>query len=63
MKIDGVTDSREEAFRIVDKTGVGLAPGTAFGPGGQGFMRACFLRDPLQVEDAANRLSDYIRKR
>ncbi|MCQ1835366.1 pyridoxal phosphate-dependent aminotransferase [Neorhizobium galegae] len=63
LKIDGVTDSREEAFRIVDKTGVGLAPGTAFGPGGQGFMRACFLRDPLQVEDAANRLSDYIRSR
>jgi aspartate/methionine/tyrosine aminotransferase len=63
LKIDGVTDSREEAFRIVDKTGVGLAPGTAFGPGGQGFMRACFLRDPLQVEDAANRLSDYIRGR
>ncbi|WP_105403086.1 pyridoxal phosphate-dependent aminotransferase [Neorhizobium sp. T7_12] len=63
LKIDGVTDSREEAFRIVDKTGVGLAPGTAFGPGGQGFMRACFLRDPLQVEDAASRLSDYIRSR
>jgi len=63
LKIDGVTDSREEAFRIVDKTGVGLAPGTAFGPGGQGFMRACFLRDPLQVEDAAQRLSDYIRSR
>ncbi len=63
LKIDGVTDSRGEAFRIVDKTGVGLAPGTAFGPGGQGFMRACFLRDPLQVEDAANRLSDYIRSR
>jgi aspartate aminotransferase len=63
LKIDGVTDSREEAFRIVDKTGVGMAPGTAFGPGGQGFMRACYLRDPLQIEDAANRLSDYIRSR
>ena len=63
LKIDGVTDSREEAFRIVDKTGVGMAPGTAFGPGGQGFMRACYLRDPLQIEDAANRLSDYIRRR
>ena len=63
LKIDGVTDSREEAFRIVDKTGVGMAPGTAFGPGGQGFIRACYLRDPLQIEDAANRLSDYIRRR
>jgi aspartate/methionine/tyrosine aminotransferase len=63
LKIDGVADSREEAFRIVDRTGVGMAPGTAFGPGGQGFMRACYLRDPLQIEDAAQRLSDYIRRR
>jgi aspartate/methionine/tyrosine aminotransferase len=63
LKIDGVTDSRAEAFSIVDKTGVGLAPGTAFGAGGQRFMRACFLRDPLQIEDAAERLADYIRKR
>jgi aspartate/methionine/tyrosine aminotransferase len=63
LKIDGVADSRDEAFRIVDKTGVGMAPGTAFGAGGQGFMRACYLRDPLQIEDAANRLSDYIRSR
>lgn len=63
LKIDGVADSRAEAFRIVDETGVGLAPGTAFGPGGSGFMRACFLRDPRQIEDAAQRLSDYIRRR
>jgi aspartate/methionine/tyrosine aminotransferase len=33
LKIDGVTDSRKAAIDIVDKTGVGLAPGTAFGPG------------------------------
>jgi aspartate/methionine/tyrosine aminotransferase len=63
LKIDGVTDSRAEAFRIVDETGVGMAPGTAFGPGGAAFMRACYLRDPAQVEDAAQRLSDYIRRR
>lgn len=30
LKIDGVTDSRATALDIVDKTGVGLAPGTAF---------------------------------
>ncbi|MDE1157310.1 MAG: pyridoxal phosphate-dependent aminotransferase [Neorhizobium sp.] len=63
LKIDGVTDSREEAFRIVDATGVGLAPGTAFGAGGASFMRGCFLRDPKQIEDAAERLTRYIRNR
>jgi len=60
LKIDGITDSREAALDIVDKTGVGLAPGTAFGKGGEQFLRACFLRDPRQIEDAASRLCDYI---
>lgn len=60
LKIDGVTNSRAAAFDIVDKVGVGLAPGTAFGAGGELFLRACFLRDPGQIEDAADRLSNYI---
>ena len=60
LRIDGVTDSRKAAIDIVDKTGVGLAPGTAFGKGGELFMRACFLRDPAQVADATEKLSRYI---
>ncbi|MBB4288370.1 aspartate/methionine/tyrosine aminotransferase [Rhizobium leguminosarum] len=63
LKIDGVADSRKAALDIVDKTGVGLAPGTAFGAGGELFLRACFLRDPAQVAIAAERLCDYILKR
>jgi aspartate/methionine/tyrosine aminotransferase len=63
LKIDGVTDSRRTALDIVDRTNVGLAPGTAFGPGGELFMRACFLRDPKQIEEAADRLARYIAAR
>lgn len=63
LKIDGVTDSRRTALDIVDRTNVGLAPGTAFGPGGELFMRACFLRDPAQVAEAADRLARYIAAR
>lgn len=63
LKIDGVTDSRLAALDIVDRINVGLAPGTAFGPGGELFMRACFLRDPGQVEEAADRLARYIAAR
>jgi len=63
LKIDGVTDSRKAALDIVDRTGVGLAPGTAFGPGGAFFMRACFLRDPKEVAEAADRLTRYIAAR
>ncbi len=63
LKIDGVTDSRATAMDIVDKVGVGLAPGSAFGAGGELFLRACFLRDPAQIADAADRLSTYIQSR
>lgn len=63
LKIDGVANSRSAAIDIVDKTGVGLAPGTAFGAGGELFLRACFLRDPAQVAIAAERLCNYILKR
>ncbi|WP_313194536.1 pyridoxal phosphate-dependent aminotransferase [Shinella zoogloeoides] len=63
LKIDGVTDSRLATLDIVDRTNVGLAPGTAFGPGGERFMRACFLRDTGQVAEAAERLARYIAAR
>ena len=61
LKIDGITDSRRAALDIVDRTGVALAPGSAFGAGGEGFLRACFLRDPRQIEEAADRLCRYIQ--
>jgi aspartate/methionine/tyrosine aminotransferase len=62
LKVDGITDSRRAALDIVDKIGVALAPGSAFGKGGELFLRACFLRNPAHVEEAANRLSDYIKR-
>jgi aspartate/methionine/tyrosine aminotransferase len=54
--VDGETDTRRLALRLIDEAAVGLAPGTAFGKGGENFLRACFLRDPAQLEDAARRL-------
>ena len=61
LKIDGIKDTRAAAFDIVDRTAVGLAPGTAFGAGGAPFLRACFLRDPTKVAIAAERLAGYVR--
>ncbi len=60
FKIDGLTDSYRAAFDIADKANVGLAPGAAFGAGGAGFFRACFLRDTDQVREAADRLARYV---
>nr|WP_245318759.1 pyridoxal phosphate-dependent aminotransferase [Consotaella salsifontis] len=61
--IDGIEDTREAAFRIVDEAGVGLAPGSAFGEAGNRFLRACFHRRLDEVETAANRLAEWIGSR
>ncbi|QPC86758.1 aminotransferase class I/II-fold pyridoxal phosphate-dependent enzyme [Mesorhizobium sp. NBSH29] len=61
--IDGLTNSRQAAFDIVDHANVGLAPGTAFGEAGEGFLRLCFHRDLDQVEEAANRIATWINSR
>jgi len=59
--VDGITDSRTAAFEIVDKANVGLAPGTAFGPGGEAFLRLCFHRRLDQLEEAAHRLAKWMK--
>jgi aspartate/methionine/tyrosine aminotransferase len=59
--IDGITDSRAAAFDIVDHANVGLAPGTAFGPGGEAFLRLCFHRRLDQIEEAAHRLAKWMK--
>jgi aspartate/methionine/tyrosine aminotransferase len=58
FSVDGVTDSREAAFRILDEANVGLAPGSAFD--GEGFFRLCFHRRLDQIEEAARRLAEWV---
>jgi aspartate/methionine/tyrosine aminotransferase len=60
--VDGVADSRRLAFRLIDEAAVGLAPGSAFGPAGEGFLRLCFARDPAQIATAAERIVEVIRR-
>ena len=55
--VEGVTDTRALAFRLVDEANVGLAPGTAFGAGGQGYLRLCYLRKTEDIVEAARRLT------
>jgi aspartate/methionine/tyrosine aminotransferase len=60
FSVDGIADSEKAAFDIVDKANVGLAPGNAFGKGGEGYLRLCFHRRLDDVEEAANRLAEWI---
>jgi aspartate/methionine/tyrosine aminotransferase len=58
--VDGFPDSRALALRLVDEAGVGVAPGSAFGPGGEGFLRLCFAADPAVVGEATRRLARWL---
>lgn len=59
--VDGVDNSLDFAKRLVRETGVGLAPGTAFGPAGEGWLRLCFARAPETLELAVERLAPALR--
>ena len=50
--VDGVTDSYDFAEKALRQCGVGLAPGAAFGPQGEGYLRLCFAADVSLIERA-----------
>jgi aspartate/methionine/tyrosine aminotransferase len=54
--VDGIADSRDLAFRLVDDANIGVAPGSAFGKGAESFVRICFARQPEQIKEATRRL-------
>jgi aspartate aminotransferase len=56
FRVDGITDSLGFAKEVLARTKVGLAPGSAFGPMGEGYLRLCFARDPQKVAEALDRL-------
>jgi len=58
--VKGETDSTALAKRLVDEANVGLAPGRAFGPHGEGFLRLCFARKAEDIEEATARLARAI---
>ena len=54
--VDGEPDSRALALRLLHDANVGLAPGSAFGPGGEGHLRLCFAGSIDRLETAMDRL-------
>ena len=62
FRIDGVDDSLVLAKGLVQKAGLGLAPGNAFGGEGQGFLRWCFASKDLgRLHLGAERLEHALR--
>ncbi len=60
-KIAGVTDSFDFCKRLLMDTHVGLAPGVAFGAGGEGSVRICYAAEKQIVQEAMARLAMFLK--
>src|SRR5207249_2335322 len=60
-KIEGLQDSFGFCRRLLEQTKVGLAPGVAFGAGGEGSVRICYAADRSILEPAMDRLGAFLR--
>lgn len=60
FEVEGVVDSLAFCRDLIDKVGLGLAPGIAFGEEGEGFVRWCFASEPARIDNGVSRLTDYL---
>jgi aspartate/methionine/tyrosine aminotransferase len=63
FKLDGFDDSLAVAKRLVAEAGLGLAPGNAFAPEAQGWLRWCFAsKDLARLGQGVDRLSTWLAR-
>jgi aspartate/methionine/tyrosine aminotransferase len=61
-KIEGLTDSFAFCRKLLEETHVGLAPGVAFGAGGEGSVRICYAAEQGILEQAMERLARFLSR-
>ena len=59
-RIQGLADSFEFCKRLLQETKVGIAPGVAFGAGGEGSVRICYAAERSILEPALDRLAGFM---
>jgi len=57
FRIEAVADSLAFCKQLVRDAGLGLAPGAAFGPEGEGYVRWCFAAERAKLADGVRRLA------
>jgi len=62
LNIEGMDDSLAFCKRLVREQGLGLAPGAAFGPEGEGYVRWCFASSEERLAEGARRLAEGIAR-
>ena len=63
LKVEGCTDSVALAKSLLHSAGVGLAPGAAFGAGGEGHLRLCFAQSEDRLRTACTRVAQALAAR
>ncbi len=63
FKVEGVADSLAFCKRLVAEAGLGLAPGIAFGPEGEGYVRWCFASGEDRLAQGIERLRKLVQHR
>jgi aspartate/methionine/tyrosine aminotransferase len=63
LRIEGETDSLRLAKSLVREARLGLAPGIAFGPECEGYLRWCVAKPAELLREGAARLAAYLAKR
>lgn len=57
FKVKGGKTSKEVAMALIAEANVGLAPGSAFGEAGEGYLRLCYARKAPDLEEAVRRIA------
>ena len=60
FRVAGMTDSFEFCKRLVREARLGLAPGSAFGAEGEGFVRWCFAAGEARLSEGIARLRRFL---
>jgi len=61
FRVAGCSDSLALCKDLIAKAGLGLAPGSAFGPEGEGWLRWCFAARPEKNAAGLERLAGYLK--
>ncbi len=61
FKLAEFEDSLTIAKRLVSEAGLGLAPGAAFGGGGEGWLRWCYAGTPERMQEGVARLEKWLQ--
>jgi aspartate/methionine/tyrosine aminotransferase len=61
--VEGLNDSLALCKQLVMESRLGLAPGSAFGDAGEGYLRWCFASTPQRLDDGVRRLGEFLAHR